>query len=78
MAAQVTEIISLRLHLPVSPYISLYLPTSPYISRQVAEIMALRLGDFFSEKTPQRAGMLAPAPARTLAPPQPLALPRTL
>ena len=39
--------------------------------------MALRPGDFFSEKAPQRAGTLAPAPTRTLAPPQTLALPRT-
>merc|ERR1740124_1681077 len=30
---------------------------------QVAEIMALRLGDFFGDKTPQRAGMLALAAA---------------
>ena len=61
----------------ISPRISLCLATSRYISRQVAEIMALRPGDFFSEKAPQRAGTLAPAPTRTLAPPQPLALPLT-
>ena len=59
----------------ISPRISLCLATSRYISRQVAEIMALRPADFFSEKAPQRAGTLAPT--RTLAPPQPLALPLT-